>query len=320
MVKERIRPCGRGRGGVVPRELPHDLVAAEVLTRLPAKSLMRFKGVSKLWRSTISHPCFCKAHRARSRLSRRAGGGGGLIMAFPETIIDDDDNDLLVGVSFFYATLPGTRDPPVIDLLYQFRIGSPRTEEEEGVSYMKDNQGYTHFINGLFCLYTADRVSICNFSTREIMDLPAPPTRPFQECFHYLGFDSTTNKYKVLKVCSVKCRKDEDNEEEGENLYFESKFDVLTLGGDMSWRSLHDAPAIDARKRSACIDGRLYWWDPAGCELVHFSFNNELFGFTSRPRRTRRHVGEIHQYRGDLALLVGFDVVDQAMALRLWVF
>ncbi|KAF7142319.1 hypothetical protein RHSIM_Rhsim05G0020000 [Rhododendron simsii] len=185
---------------------------------------------------------------------------------------------------------------------------------------MKDNQGYTHFINGLFCLYTVDRVSICNFSTREIIDLPAPPMRPFQECFHYLGFDSTTNKYKVLKVCSVKCCKDEDNEEEGENLYFESKFDVLTRGRDMSWRSIHDAPAIDARKRSACIDGRLYWWDPAGRELVHFSFNNELFGFTSRPPRTRRHVGEIHQFRGDLALVVGFDVVNQAMALRLWVF
>ncbi|XP_058215747.1 uncharacterized protein LOC131326863 [Rhododendron vialii] len=323
MVKERVRPCGRGRGGVVPRELPHDLVAGEVLTRLAAKSLMRFKCVSKLWRSTISHPCFCKAHRARSRLSRGAGGGG-LIMVFPETDIDDDDNDLLVGVGFFYATLPSTRDPPVIDLLYQFRIGSPSTEEEEeeDVSYLKDYLGYTRFINGLFCLYTADRVSICNFSTREIMDLPAPPTRPFQQCLYYLGFDSTTNEYKLLKVCTVNCRKDEDNEEEeeeeeeGEDLYFDSKFDILTLGKDKSWRSLHDAPAIDAWKLSACFNGRLYWWDPAGRELIHFSFNNERFGFTSRPPRTPRNVGAIHQFRGDLALLVGF--VDQALAL--WVF
>ncbi|KAE9448786.1 hypothetical protein C3L33_19317, partial [Rhododendron williamsianum] len=203
-----------------------------------------------------------------------------------------------------------------------FRIGSPRTEEEEegGVSYMKDYQGYTRFINGLFCLYTADRVSICNFSTREIMDLPAPPNRFFQNCHHYLGFDSTTNEYKVLKVCSVKCRKEEEEEEEeeegGENLYFESKFDILTLGKDMSWRSLHDAPAIDAWKLSTCINGRLYWWDPAGRKLIHFSFNNERFGFTSRPPRTPRNVGAIHQFRGDLALLVGF--VDQALAL--WVF
>ncbi|KAF7144216.1 hypothetical protein RHSIM_Rhsim05G0019100 [Rhododendron simsii] len=84
----------------------------------------------------------------------------------------------------------------------------------------------------------------------------------------------------------------------------------------MSWRSLHDAPAIEAWKLSACINGRLYWWDPAGRKLIHFSFNNERFGFTSRPPRTQRNVGAIHQFRGDLALVVGF--VDQALAL--WVF
>ncbi|CAK9136204.1 unnamed protein product [Ilex paraguariensis] len=53
MVKKRIKASGvagggGGGGGGGVSELPHDLVI-EVLTRLPAKSLMRFKCVSKLW-------------------------------------------------------------------------------------------------------------------------------------------------------------------------------------------------------------------------------------------------------------------------------
>ncbi|OEL25973.1 hypothetical protein BAE44_0013003 [Dichanthelium oligosanthes] len=40
--------------------LPHDLVV-EILSRLPAKSLCRFKCVSRSWRTLISDP----AHRHR---------------------------------------------------------------------------------------------------------------------------------------------------------------------------------------------------------------------------------------------------------------
>uniref|UniRef100_M4DBY3 F-box domain-containing protein n=1 Tax=Brassica campestris TaxID=3711 RepID=M4DBY3_BRACM len=40
------------------REIPNDVVMEEILARLPAKSLMRFKCVSKLWSSLISSRYF----------------------------------------------------------------------------------------------------------------------------------------------------------------------------------------------------------------------------------------------------------------------
>ncbi|KAH9609222.1 hypothetical protein KSS87_000482 [Heliosperma pusillum] len=44
------------------RELPHDLISEMILTRLPIKSILRFKSVSKLWYSTISSSRFAFAH------------------------------------------------------------------------------------------------------------------------------------------------------------------------------------------------------------------------------------------------------------------
>lgn len=86
-----------------PAVLPHDLLAEEVLTRLPAKSLMRFRRVSKLWCSTICDSCFVKAHSARSR-SRSAGGD--LLLVCPS---DHDDADL--SFDFFRASLPSRPIP-----------------------------------------------------------------------------------------------------------------------------------------------------------------------------------------------------------------
>ncbi|KAI8531068.1 hypothetical protein RHMOL_Rhmol11G0108800 [Rhododendron molle] len=64
---------------VVVVELPHYLLVEEVLTRLPAKSLMRFKSVSKLWCSTICDPCFVKAHNVRSRSRSPSASAAGLV-------------------------------------------------------------------------------------------------------------------------------------------------------------------------------------------------------------------------------------------------
>jgi len=43
-------------------QLPDALIFSEILTRLPVKSLIRFKLVSKPWQSQISSPSFAKTH------------------------------------------------------------------------------------------------------------------------------------------------------------------------------------------------------------------------------------------------------------------
>ncbi|XP_074281085.1 F-box/kelch-repeat protein At3g23880-like [Silene latifolia] len=44
------------------RELPFDVISETILTRLPMKSILRFKSVSKLWYSTLSSSRFAFAH------------------------------------------------------------------------------------------------------------------------------------------------------------------------------------------------------------------------------------------------------------------
>lgn len=48
-----------------PTDLPEELVF-EILARLPVKSLLRFKSVSKAWRAAISGPLFTRAHLEHS--------------------------------------------------------------------------------------------------------------------------------------------------------------------------------------------------------------------------------------------------------------
>ncbi|KAL3735758.1 hypothetical protein ACJRO7_024825 [Eucalyptus globulus] len=48
-------------------KLPHD-VAVEILKRLPARSLLRFRCVSRSWRSTIDDPRFVALHLSHSAL------------------------------------------------------------------------------------------------------------------------------------------------------------------------------------------------------------------------------------------------------------
>ncbi|GAB2233381.1 hypothetical protein Droror1_Dr00002603 [Drosera rotundifolia] len=46
--------------------LPEEIVVLVTLTRVPVKSLLRFKSVSKGWNSTISSLQFAESHRLRS--------------------------------------------------------------------------------------------------------------------------------------------------------------------------------------------------------------------------------------------------------------
>ncbi|CAK9136206.1 unnamed protein product [Ilex paraguariensis] len=158
---------GRGSGSVGVSELSHDL-AIKVLTKLPAKSLMRFKCVSKLWFSTITDPHFSNDHRACSR-SRST-----FLMAYPDKDIDGDY------FRFFYAV----RGESVIR--HQFSVS------------LSEYDGVTEVINGLFCLHANCRPFLCNISTHEIMELPIPGTTTCLTYDYYFGFHPTTKEYKLL--------------------------------------------------------------------------------------------------------------------------
>ncbi|KAH7847478.1 hypothetical protein Vadar_026503 [Vaccinium darrowii] len=258
--------------------LPYELLMVEVLARLPAKSLMRFKCLSNLWCSTISQDhSFANAHRARHSPSSRAG----LFVTFP----DADDS-----LRCFYTALPGGEDS--ISVPHQF------TTTDCSSKY----NGATEVVKNLICLYAGNRSWICNVSTREIRELPSSSDLENAVLFTYfLGFVSSRKEYKLYKVCLVP-----RFSTSGVIRYYLRNCELLTLGKDASWRrpwSLCNSPKIDLQsgRPSVYIDGSLCYWKSI-CNLIVFNFEDESFQEIDRPPKAS---GSIYDERGSLLLQFG---------------
>ncbi|CAK7326475.1 unnamed protein product [Dovyalis caffra] len=214
----------------------------DVLARLPAKSLMRFKCVCKLWGSFIKDPFFIQLHRSHSK-SRH----GNTVISY---------TDLCSSTQYFYfANTEGNPDPC------------------KGTLSMPEYRCISEIVNGLICLIGPHNVSICNLSTHEIMTLPdAIPerenfSRECHACFLF-GSDSLAQIFKVLRVRTVVTR----------NRYgYKSSrktCDIFRLGvtsSRTSWKRIKAHPhRFPSRMRpasgeyrlhadSVCANGVIYW-------------------------------------------------------------
>ncbi|KAK3013194.1 hypothetical protein RJ639_008805 [Escallonia herrerae] len=154
-------------GGAIPPE-----IILQVLRELCVKSLLRFRCVSKRWRSTIDDPVFIGSHRTRSHTRQ----GGTSLLYCPQ-----------------HSGRLYLRDPeggPSVTL--PFITGSARLQS----------------VNGLICCGNY----ICNPSTREIIQLPLAEfvikaitagtkrTEIWVDESYFLGFDPSSNAYKALLI------------------------------------------------------------------------------------------------------------------------
>ncbi|XP_059658406.1 putative F-box protein At1g47790 [Cornus florida] len=183
--------------------VPPDIIL-KVLQELPVKSLLRFRCVSKLWCSEIDSPLFIESHQTRSHT--RLGGLNILLQ-----VLDSRNLSYLCSA-----------DP----------------EGGEATRFLtvpfRDCLNPLQSVNGFVCL--GDR--IINPSTREIHVLPLlyfPAGSSGINLWstyscNYLGFDPSTNKFKVLNICqSHKGRRFRQHKG--------VQFKILTLGTQY-WRDI----------------------------------------------------------------------------------
>ncbi|XP_059626712.1 F-box/kelch-repeat protein At3g06240-like [Cornus florida] len=149
--------------------LPDDLVTI-ILSRLPAKSLVRFKRVCKSWRNLFNQPHFVKMHL--SRLSK----------------------DRKLAFSCCSRTLQLRRELLVQsgDDLTAKHILPPFTEEPVSIFGS---------CNGLLLLQThlSHTLYLVNITTRELNKLPFMYTPSMSYGF---GYDASTDDYKVVAISS----------------------------------------------------------------------------------------------------------------------
>ncbi|XP_028056172.1 putative F-box protein At1g47790 [Camellia sinensis] len=162
-----------------------DEIMVEILQRLPTKSLIKFRSVSKSWNSLITSPNFINTHLTHSLTSN--------------SYINS------------YGNLP------LMIVRQCVSIPPPRTEHyklcidtEDSFDEYKDLEipiksrclpffyaiGYA---KGLFCLFDQDRFFLWNPSIRKSMAMPKPTIKAaFHR--HGFGFDPRNNDYKVVRI------------------------------------------------------------------------------------------------------------------------
>ncbi|XP_026428769.1 putative F-box protein At1g32420 [Papaver somniferum] len=210
-------------------------ILCEILSRLPVKSLMRFKFVSKTWLSLIQKDLyFIDLHCKRSRTLRPA-----LLYVIPLKI-KDQNNPFRVGDKFFLTA----------NLSFE-RRGKRKAEIHS-----------TRKIN-LFTHRLPADVRIYNISTREVtpritstllreeVEKNSTCWRPSYDITYKLGFHPATKEHKLLCMCRIYlCETDYEYE----------LYQVLTVG-DNTWRRIDwvSPCRLDFLQLSVYANGSIYF-------------------------------------------------------------
>lgn len=154
-------------------KLPHEIIA-DVLSRLPVKSVIQFRCVCKEWNSLISDRHFVRTH-------------------LDKAVEDSHTNRrrLLLSTDPFQSIDYETGATALIDFPWR----SP--------DQLYDDVHFVGSCNGLVCVVVEDdNVILWNPSTRDAKVLPEPSGGP-SNSFHFeLGYDFSTDDYKVVGIRS----------------------------------------------------------------------------------------------------------------------
>ncbi|XP_030966873.1 F-box/kelch-repeat protein At3g23880-like [Quercus lobata] len=240
-------------------------VLLEILHRLPLKSLIQFRCVSKSCNSLITSPAFIN-----SSLTRSHSNSNKLIVRYLDVkphverykLIheDNDNNDSL--------------SEQIQDLEFPLRSRC-------------DCFQLVGSVNGLFCLYEENRFILWNPCIRKFIILPKTSVTGLFPCYLALGFDSRDNDYKVVRIAYqlVKIRS------EGAKPPLVEVYSVregswrITSGGDSY------PPKITISNwphQAASLNGAVYfpandWGEAQSSVVLSFDLGDEVFRVISLP-------------------------------------
>nr|POE69313.1 f-box protein [Quercus suber] len=224
----------------------------DIVSRLPVKSLLRFKCVSQLWCNMIDDPSLAYMHLTRS-------------VEEPKMLILDHQ----------------TKNPDT-SRFTEVAGGFLKADMKLVTKFAKSKACFLESCcNGLLCFAKNydDRVLVLfNPLRQEVIALP-PHRASYTSMSKYgLGFDSSTNTYKVVRVFS-------------RGGSFNMGADVYTLGTS-SWRPISKGPLCRLAGRPIFACGALHWFVHhyvdrdalKGKYIVSFDVGKEEFGWISPPK------------------------------------
>ena len=293
MSQTREAPILRRR----KNDLPHDIVL-NILTRLPAKSLIRFRCVCKTWDSLITTPYFISTH-----LNNLAHD-------------NDNDNDNGDGYITHMPWESNASNRAVCTVAFD-RTFDRISEIEVPFDFPTTPIQIVGSCNGLLCIAGTWGLDISDY----VIYLWNPSIRKFKRlpdsCFGKLGFvtlgfayHSEKNDYKVLRISSYPMVTPPMPDE----------IEVYTLSSD-SWRRVGMSLRANVMEFNYCsllpfplVSGALHWISRVveGEEerksevIVSFDVNSEEFRMLRIPDGAMSTVGfqtRLASFKGKLAFL-----------------
>ncbi|XP_058726193.1 F-box/kelch-repeat protein At3g06240-like [Vicia villosa] len=242
-----------------------------IISKLPIKSLVRFRCVRKSWSLLFENPHFMNMYRIN--------------FASNNNFSYDDDSCLTLELTMSYSGFYGT-----LFLLYGMRFENkvkldwpPLFQEDNGCIKILGSP-----IDETLCLYNGlllPKIVFWNLSTKEFKVLPPspiesqPPYYKFGFTLMGFGYDNVRDDYKVILNAFEWFQCDfEDNQSN------ESIWELYSLRKN-TWRKLD----VDIPLGSATLDalvhtnGMSHWWDKDEDCLVSFDLSNEVFFKTPLP-------------------------------------
>ncbi|CAA0370229.1 unnamed protein product [Arabidopsis thaliana] len=270
-----------------------DLIA-EILSRVPSKSVARFRCVSKPWASMIRRPYFTELFLTRSSpkpciLFATVADGVWSFFSLPQYPYEKSSSASVAASAKFHVKFPPNN----------MRIG--HNSDRRYFSY-----GYT---SGLIYLYgdsSDDRSVICNTYTGEYAILPY--LQRYRKTYSFLVFEPIEKQFKILFMAYLSGDRDHK---------------ILTVGtGNMKWRTIRCSLRYEIVSEGVSINGVLYYlgetsaWDNKDYDLkydyaiVCFDIRSEKFIFFEIERFCR-----LINYKGKLAVIYFEDDVNYQSCL-----
>ncbi|XP_074284103.1 F-box/kelch-repeat protein At3g23880-like [Silene latifolia] len=231
--------------------LSDDFIIEEILTRLPVKSVLRFKSVSKQWYSALSSSVFANAHLMRSPFSHASAPVNSLFIKNLKNyyLVSFDDDDQISG---------------------NFEDNMFKLDVDFGI----ENEEYLQFIgcsNGLICLTIFSHPTFVSKSDDSYLILWNPATRKLHkyesDCYlkhmdddgrtafvaRGFGYASSVDDYKYVRILRFL----------GGNKRNTIIVHIFSLR-ENKWRKIDFDFDFDPEKffpqgRAMLIDEKLYW-------------------------------------------------------------
>ncbi|XP_058198195.1 F-box/kelch-repeat protein At3g06240-like [Rhododendron vialii] len=256
-------------GTLIPQE-----ILTDILSRLPVKSLCRFKCVSPSWNSLISNPYFAKTHLNRTNTRN------------PQYL---DQRNIVISSSLnLYSIDFGDANPTATELDFptveqhaadkQFKVWSSC----DGLLLVSYNDNFNFFL--------------LNPSTRKCKKLPGPPFVLNPVCTWWyaygVGYDSSTDDYNVVMLSCNDIGSAQSNI---------SIVDVYSLKTN-AWRRIQHTHYVAIGTAFSCggvfLNGCLHWlcWRNGTYVIGAFNLSDQIFREVPMPASLRGGCGILRYF------------------------